>query len=48
MTDDAQLDYENLDVYRLAIEFLRLSMQVTHAARVSFEVSSNAPRCRFL
>jgi hypothetical protein len=21
MTDDAQLDYENLDVYRLAIEF---------------------------
>jgi hypothetical protein len=31
MTDDAHLDYENLDVYRLAIEFLRLSMQVTAA-----------------
>jgi four helix bundle protein len=31
MTDVAHLDYENLDVYRLAIEFLRLSMQVTAA-----------------
>jgi four helix bundle protein len=31
MTDDPRLDYENLDVYRLAIEFLRLSFQVTTA-----------------